>query len=192
MKNQTGHNMSIVKRLFLAMAGLAVLGMPLMIGIINAPSSQARSTDSDQDKYNAAKYQSDSYQVSGKPEINNKAPEIINENPVLSSLSDTSNAGTTLLSESSDDPISKNESTVIVATDAGIQTVEAPEVKTESLKAAQVTTGSIDKKDSMVLAEEKAPVKRTSDSGRRNVEIKTENADEFISMGTSFINNGRL
>ena len=45
MKNQIGNKLSLMKRLLLSFAGLLVLGIPLALGIINAPVSQAYSFD---------------------------------------------------------------------------------------------------------------------------------------------------
>jgi hypothetical protein len=78
MKNQIGHKLNLTKRFILSMAGLSVLGIPLAIGIINAPRSQAHSFSSDLNEYNVDEHKPDSYQVSGKSERDNDSSEIIN------------------------------------------------------------------------------------------------------------------
>ena len=47
MGNQIGYKLGLMKRFLLSFAGLLVLGIPLALGVINAPASQARSFDND-------------------------------------------------------------------------------------------------------------------------------------------------
>ena len=79
MKNQIGHKLSLVKRLFLSAAGLSILGIPLLIGIINALPGKAYSSDIDPDKMYVDEQRLDTYQGSGNSESINTHYEIINE-----------------------------------------------------------------------------------------------------------------
>lgn len=80
MKNQIGYKLGIFKKLFLSAAGISILGVPLLTGIINTTPSQAYSSNVEQDKIYADEQRSDTKNISGKSEKINRWSETINGN----------------------------------------------------------------------------------------------------------------
>jgi tetratricopeptide (TPR) repeat protein/beta-lactamase regulating signal transducer with metallopeptidase domain len=68
VQNKPVRKLSLSKKILLSIAGLTVLGIPLSIGMINAPSSQIHSSNSDLKKRYVDEYKPEKYQVSDKPE----------------------------------------------------------------------------------------------------------------------------
>jgi len=199
MKNQMGHKLSLVKKLILLVAGLSVLGIPLALGIINAPPSQAHPYSNDLNKFNVDEYKPDSNQVSGKPERNNESSEIINAkddrnissatNPVSSFEKGQKHFQEKNTGFETNEEQDQGNSSVI--SDAGTT------LRTESSRAVQDTVLSTDAEDSIVPAQRvEAPVKVSSDTGNvpktGGIELKAEDADAYISRGFAYLNKGQI
>jgi len=198
MKNQMGHKLSLVKKLFLSVAGLLVLGIPLALEIINAPPSQADSFSSDLNEFNVDEYKPDGYQVSGKPERNNESSEIINpkdDRNISSAINPVSlfeegqkhfqekNTGF----ETNEEQDQGNSGAI---SDAGTT------LRTESSMAVRETVLSTEAEDSIVPSQREAPVKVSSDAGNvpktRGIELNAEDADAYISRGVSYLKKGQI
>ena len=157
MGNQIGYKLGLMKRFLLSFAGLLVLGIPLALGIINAPTSQAHSFDND------------------KPDI----------------LKTYSKA------ERSEEPSGtvsgeQDQSSLPVNANTMIQTAVNHEKKAVSFKAVP-KTASKDNESSIVPAKREVHVRvASSDSGSKDVKLKTEDAKEFISRGISSLKKGQL
>ena len=59
MKKQTGHKLGFIKKLVLSSAGLSVFCIPLLLGIINVPTGQAKPQTDDSAEYNIGKQDPD-------------------------------------------------------------------------------------------------------------------------------------
>ena len=177
MKNQIGHKLSLGKKLFLSMAGLLILCIPLVLGIINAPPSQANSFNNDLNKFYVNEYQPDIFQISDKSERENNPSEIINKEQEQGNSRVISNAGTMFQSEYSG-------------------TDKNPAEKSGYFKAVRESVLSTDAEDSIVLTQKEATVKVFTDAGNvpktRSVNLEIEDADTYISQGVSHLKEGQI
>ena len=145
MKKQTGHDLSPAKILFLSLAGLSVLCIPLAIGMINTPPSQA---------HNASK---------------SKMPiDPVRDN--IGADTDEISAAEQNLSEK---PLDENNSPVIAKAPAGTQTAATTEKETDSLKTVRESVLNTDTAKSVLLAQKQAPLKVSSDASNSGIRLKT-------------------
>jgi tetratricopeptide (TPR) repeat protein/beta-lactamase regulating signal transducer with metallopeptidase domain len=187
MNNQTIDKLSMGKKLFLSMAGLSVLGIPLALGIMNAPTSQAGSLDND-----PVGYKVDSSLISGRTETNNKPPEIINEKADQVDSGVISNTGTTPRTGSSDETDLENTNSPVVMANVSHQTPGDSKKKNESFEAGQKTVpGPLDK-SSIVTGKVEDRVKDSSDSGIMGTQPGSKNAGVYISRGISCLKEGLI
>jgi tetratricopeptide (TPR) repeat protein/beta-lactamase regulating signal transducer with metallopeptidase domain len=189
MKKQIGHKLSLVKRLVLSMAGLLALGIPLALGVINAPNSQARIFNPDTDKYTVDEYKPDSFQVLDKPDNSNMSSEILNKEQANHNLSIALNEGAKSKPESSQ--VLKKESPPIILASTGIQTAKDTGKKRENLSVARENVSSPNNENRIKLAKMEPPVEATSDSGKNEAVVKTEDANKYISSGFSYLKTGK-
>jgi tetratricopeptide (TPR) repeat protein len=177
MKNQIGYKLSFGKKLFLSVAGLLMLCIPVVLGTINAPPSQAYSFDNDLNNFYANEYQLDTFQISGRSERENNPSEIINKEQDQGNSRVISNTGMMFQSEYSG-------------------TNKNPEKKPGYFNAVWKSILSTDAEDSIVLTQKEATVEVSTDAGNvpktRSDDLETEDADIYISHGVSHLKEGQI
>jgi tetratricopeptide (TPR) repeat protein/beta-lactamase regulating signal transducer with metallopeptidase domain len=203
MKNQTGHKLSLLKKLFLSAAVLSVLGIPLSIGIINAPPSQAIPSDSNLNESIVDAYKPDTYQFSRKPELKNESTEItkvkaektfssdINSDPLIREgrhhTADKSTQPKTAVEQTSDN-INKN---------AGIQNANNNEKQIVLASFQPVDKRALkNTEDSIVLIQDETvevPIKNEANvSDIRVMDDKPEDAATYSSRGNAYLKKGQI
>jgi len=177
MKNQIGYKLGIFKKLFLSAAGLSILGVPLLTGIINTPPSQAYSSNVDQDRIYADEQSSDTKNTSVKPEKINRWSETINRN-YNNNIS--GNNETFYISEKGQRYNQQKDTGFETNKKPGNFRVSPGEAKTPVSKSYKRFIDNSLRNDKIVLAQNLSPEKSSADSA------------EYISRGVSSLKNGQI
>jgi hypothetical protein len=179
MKNQIGCKLSIVKKYFLSIAVISVLGIPFIIGIINAPPIQAKSSEIVFNKIiTDNKNTPENLQVSDKIEKNIESPQLFNGYQYQRNISNISKNDTIPATESTGKKNIENEKLFMIMTDSGNKTRKAPENKTQSLKYVKTELAAVDE-EPIILA--------NNESGIKETQVSAEEPIQKTSIGSDLI-----
>ncbi|MBN1907145.1 MAG: tetratricopeptide repeat protein [Deltaproteobacteria bacterium] len=193
IKNKRGYNLSNVKKIFLSIAGISMLGVPLTLGMITTQPGPVKPSDSELNK-SIDEYKPDDLQVSGIMKKSNESSSISDEQDKVD-LSVIPNEGTILKTVTSDERVVKKESFSIVKSDARIQTAKNIEKKTESLKVVKENALDSEAKDGIAVAQnesmfEATPVEAATPE-TMNIDTEREDADTYTSKGLYYLKKGQ-
>ncbi len=200
MKNQIGYKLGIFKKLFLSAAGVSILGVPLLTGIINTVPGHAYSSNIDPDMVYAGEQRADKNQISDRSERISKRSEI-NGDKYLSKDTESFAEGQksyqkkdtgfetnrNVVSDEDNKPLSKSLKTTPKTASRNDKIVLAQNVSTE-----KASTGSAEYISKGVSSLKDAKVEDAITQFNRAIDLDPGKAVAYAARGSAYFRLGKL